>query len=121
MLLSGFASALTLSTIVNAIPTFSLDVRQATTLNAAMLARNRSYIGTSLTIRSDNTEQNLIKGAEFGSRKYDEMGCDRAVTRKLQLERRGRHCQFRNAEQEADEMPHTGLVQSIAKLGQQHQ
>jgi endo-1,4-beta-xylanase len=58
-------AALALASSVIATP---LSIRQtATTLNAAMLARGRSYIGTSLTIRSDNTEQNLIKSAEFGS------------------------------------------------------
>jgi hypothetical protein len=46
-----------------------LDPRQqtATALDAAMKARGRSYIGTSLTIRNDNTEQNIIRSAEFGS------------------------------------------------------
>jgi endo-1,4-beta-xylanase len=58
-------TALALTSSVVATP---LSLRQtATTLNAAMIARGRSYIGTSLTIRSDNTEQNLIKSAEFGS------------------------------------------------------
>ena len=46
-----------------------LDPRQqtATALDAAIKARGRSYIGTSLTIRNDNTEQNIIRSAEFGS------------------------------------------------------
>jgi endo-1,4-beta-xylanase len=45
-----------------------LDTRQtATALDAAFKARGRSYIGTSLTIRNDNTEQNIIRSAEFGS------------------------------------------------------
>ncbi|KAB5523894.1 endo-1,4-beta-xylanase precursor [Coniochaeta sp. 2T2.1] len=45
-----------------------LDSRQATGLNAAIVARGRQYIGTSLTIRSDNSEQNIIKNKnEFGS------------------------------------------------------
>jgi endo-1,4-beta-xylanase len=45
-----------------------LDTRQATGLNAAMVARGRQYIGTSLTIRSDTTEQNIIKDKNmFGS------------------------------------------------------
>jgi endo-1,4-beta-xylanase len=40
----------------------------ASGMNAAMVAAGREYIGTSLTIRSDNQEQNLIKSkAEFGS------------------------------------------------------
>jgi endo-1,4-beta-xylanase len=67
MLFNALTTALALAGSTIAIPTFPLDARQATTLNAAMVARNRSYIGTSLTIRSDNSEQNLIKGAEFGS------------------------------------------------------
>lgn len=67
MLFSSLATALALASSATAIPTFALEVRQATTLNAAMVARGRGYIGTSLTIRSDNSEQNLIKGAEFGS------------------------------------------------------
>lgn len=67
MLFSAIAAGLALASSASAMPTFALEVRQATTLNAAMVARGRGYIGTSLTIRSDNSEQNLIKGAEFGS------------------------------------------------------
>jgi endo-1,4-beta-xylanase len=37
-------------------------------LNAAMVARGREYIGTSLTIRNDNQEQSITRNrAEFGS------------------------------------------------------
>lgn len=67
MLFSTLVGALAFTSSASAIPTFALEKRQATTLNAAIIARGRSYIGTSLTIRSDNSEQNLIKGAEFGS------------------------------------------------------
>lgn len=47
--------------------TYSNRCRQNTALNSAFVAKGKQYIGTSLTIRSDNTEQNLIKSAEFGS------------------------------------------------------
>lgn len=67
MLFTSLATALALASSAASIPTFGLEPRQAASLNAAMVARGRSYIGTSLTIRSDNTEQNLIKSAEFGS------------------------------------------------------
>jgi endo-1,4-beta-xylanase len=67
MLFTTLTTALALASGASAIPTFGLEPRQAATLNAAMVARGRSYIGTSLTIRNDNTEQNLIKGLEFGS------------------------------------------------------
>ncbi|KAF2792653.1 glycoside hydrolase family 10 protein [Melanomma pulvis-pyrius CBS 109.77] len=67
MLFSPLISALALASSVTAIPSFVKEARQATTLNAAIVSKGRSYIGTSLTIRSDNSEQNLIKGAEFGS------------------------------------------------------
>ncbi|CAO2648866.1 Nn.00g098150.m01.CDS01 [Neocucurbitaria sp. VM-36] len=67
MLFSSLTTALALASSAVAIPAYSLETRQATTLNAAIVAKGRSYIGTSLTIRSDNTEQNLIKSAEFGS------------------------------------------------------
>jgi endo-1,4-beta-xylanase len=67
MLFTTLTTALALASGASAIPTFGLEPRQAATLNAAMVARGRSYIGTSLTIRNDNTEQNLIKGPEFGS------------------------------------------------------
>jgi len=50
-----------------AVPMLGLEPRQAAALDVAMKARGRSYIGTSLTIRSDNTEQNIIKSNEFGS------------------------------------------------------
>lgn len=64
---STLTAALALASSTIAVPTFGLDARQATALNEAMKARGRSYIGTSLTIRNDNTEQNIIKGPEFGS------------------------------------------------------
>ncbi|KAH8731382.1 endo-1,4-beta-xylanase precursor [Phaeosphaeriaceae sp. PMI808] len=67
MLFTSLTTALALASSAVAIPTYGLDPRQASALNTAMVARGRSYIGTSLTIRSDNTEQNIIKGAEFGS------------------------------------------------------
>lgn len=67
MLLNALTSALVFASSVSALPSFALEARQASTLNAAIVAKGRQYIGTSLTIRSDNTEQNLIKGAEFGS------------------------------------------------------
>ncbi|KAH9860470.1 hypothetical protein J1614_011801 [Plenodomus biglobosus] len=63
----GVTVALALASCISAAPSNALEARQANTLNAAIVARGRSYIGTSLTIRNDNTEQNLIKGAEFGS------------------------------------------------------
>jgi hypothetical protein len=44
----------------------SLIHRQTQTLNAAMKAAGRQYIGTSLTVRNDNTEQSIIR-SEFGS------------------------------------------------------
>jgi endo-1,4-beta-xylanase len=64
---TSLTTALALASSALSTPTYGLSPRQASTLNAAMVARGRSYIGTSLTIRSDNTEQNLIKSAEFGS------------------------------------------------------
>jgi endo-1,4-beta-xylanase len=66
MLFTSFTTALALASSTAAIPTFGLEPRQAATLNAAMVARGRSYIGTSLTIRNDNQETNIIK-SEFGS------------------------------------------------------
>jgi endo-1,4-beta-xylanase len=66
MLFTTLTTALALASSAAAIPTFGLDPRQAATLNAAMVARGRSYIGTSLTIRNDNSESNIIK-SEFGS------------------------------------------------------
>lgn len=67
MLFKTLTTALALATTAVSSPTFGLETRQATTLNAAIVAKGRSYIGTSLTIRNDNTEQNIIRGAEFGS------------------------------------------------------
>lgn len=67
MKLNTIAAALALTASVSATPTFAIEARQASGLNAAIVSKGRSYIGTSLTIRNDNTEQNLIKGAEFGS------------------------------------------------------
>src|SRR4051794_38691781 len=67
MLFSSLSAAVALASGALAIPSLPLTARQQTTLNAAFVARNRSYVGTSLTIRSDNTEQNIIKSAEFGS------------------------------------------------------
>ena len=58
------ATALALTSLVAASP---LEARQATQLNPAIRARGRNYIGTSLTIRNDATEQNIIKSTEFGS------------------------------------------------------
>jgi endo-1,4-beta-xylanase len=46
----------------------SIDAQEAaSTLNAAIVAAGRSYIGVSLTIRSDTAEQNVVKGADLGS------------------------------------------------------
>lgn len=67
MLFSSLTTALALASSAVAIPTFGLEPRQAAALDAAMKARGRAYIGTSLTIRNDNTEQNIIKSNEFGS------------------------------------------------------
>ncbi|KAF2015788.1 glycoside hydrolase family 10 protein [Aaosphaeria arxii CBS 175.79] len=67
MLFNVLTTALAIAGSVTAVPTFANEARQAATLNAAIVAKGRSYIGTSLTIRNDNTEQNLIKGSEFGS------------------------------------------------------
>ncbi|KAG7286280.1 NAD(P)H-dependent D-xylose reductase (XR) [Staphylotrichum longicolle] len=63
--------ALALSGLVAASPVpesnpEELFLRQVQTLNAAMKAAGREYIGTSLTVRSDSQEQNIIK-SEFGS------------------------------------------------------
>lgn len=41
-------------------------LRQTQTLNAAMVAAGREYVGTSLTIRNDNQENTIIRN-EFGS------------------------------------------------------
>jgi len=67
MRFTSFTTVLALVASTSAVPASMFNTRQATTLNAAMVAHGRSYIGTSLTIRNDNTEQNLIRGAEFGS------------------------------------------------------
>jgi endo-1,4-beta-xylanase len=67
MLFTALTTALAFASSAASIPTYGLSPRQATALNTAMVARGRSYIGTSLTIRNDNTEQNIIKSAEFGS------------------------------------------------------
>ena len=67
MLFPNLITTLALASSVSAVPSYSLEARQANTLNAAIVAKGRSYIGTSLTIRNDNTEQNIIKSAEFGS------------------------------------------------------
>ncbi|KAL5117228.1 NAD(P)H-dependent D-xylose reductase (XR) [Pleosporales sp. CAS-2024a] len=66
MLFTTLTTALALASSVTGIPTLGLEPRQAATLNAAMVARGRSYIGTSLTIRNDNSESNIIK-SDFGS------------------------------------------------------
>ena len=48
--------------------TASLESRQTTGLQSAIVAKGRSYIGTALTIRSDNSESNIINNkADFGS------------------------------------------------------
>ncbi|EUC38686.1 glycoside hydrolase family 10 protein [Bipolaris zeicola 26-R-13] len=62
---SILTTALALASVASSTP---LSVRQtANALDAAFRARGRSYIGTSLTIRNDNTEQNIIRSSEFGS------------------------------------------------------
>ncbi|KAF2474929.1 glycoside hydrolase [Lindgomyces ingoldianus] len=67
MKFTAITTALVLTSTITANPIWN-EVRQATGLDAAMRARNRSYIGTSLTIRSDTSESNIIKNkAEFGS------------------------------------------------------
>lgn len=63
----SLTTALALASAASAIPTFGLEARQAQTLNAAIVAKGREYIGTSITIRNDNSESNLMRGAEFGS------------------------------------------------------
>lgn len=63
---STLTTALALAGSAVSSPTWGLEPRQAATLDAAMKARGRSYIGTSLTIRNDNQEQSIIK-SEFGS------------------------------------------------------
>ena len=65
-------SALALAGLASAAPTVVNDanallkLRQTRTLNAAMVAAGREYVGTSLTIRNDNSESTLIRN-EFGS------------------------------------------------------
>ncbi|KAL8383359.1 hypothetical protein RB595_006893 [Gaeumannomyces hyphopodioides] len=65
-------SALALAALASAVPTVINDpdallkLRQTQGLNAAMVAAGREYVGTSLTIRSDNQENTLIRN-EFGS------------------------------------------------------
>ncbi|OCL04155.1 glycoside hydrolase family 10 protein [Glonium stellatum] len=61
-LISSITAALAFGGIASANPMY------ATGLNAAMVKAGRSYIGTSLTIRSDTSESNIIKDKnEFGS------------------------------------------------------
>ncbi|KAF2262569.1 endo-1,4-beta-xylanase precursor [Lojkania enalia] len=67
MIFNTLTTALALASTATAIPTFAHEARQASTLNTAIVSKGRSYIGTSLTIRNDYTEQNLIRGADFGS------------------------------------------------------
>ncbi|KAF2179477.1 glycoside hydrolase family 10 protein [Zopfia rhizophila CBS 207.26] len=68
MLFTTITAALALTGTASAIPTFRHEQRQAAGLDAAIRAAGRSYIGTSLTIRSDNSETNIIKNKdEFGS------------------------------------------------------
>jgi len=66
MLLNTISAALALASTAMAMPTGGLEIRQAQTLHAAIVAKGRSYFGTSITIRNDNTEMNLIR-QEFGS------------------------------------------------------
>jgi endo-1,4-beta-xylanase len=61
--LSGFAAASPVPADNEAMELFN---RQVSTLNAAMIAAGREYIGTSLTVRNDNQESNIIR-SEFGS------------------------------------------------------
>lgn len=66
MLLNTLSAALALASTAIAMPAGILETRQAQTLHAAMVAKGREYFGTSITIRNDNTEMNLIR-SEFGS------------------------------------------------------
>ncbi|TPX17564.1 uncharacterized protein E0L32_012127 [Thyridium curvatum] len=66
-LISSLATALAVTGAVTAAPSDPLKCRQNSGLNAAMVAKGRQYIGTSLTIRNDNAEQSIIRGPEFGS------------------------------------------------------
>ncbi|KAK4149603.1 endo-1,4-beta-xylanase [Chaetomidium leptoderma] len=61
--LGGFAAASPVPADNEAMGLFQ---RQAQTLNAAMVAAGREYIGTSLTVRNDQQEQGIIR-SEFGS------------------------------------------------------
>jgi endo-1,4-beta-xylanase len=65
MLFSSLVAALAFASSTAALPS-SLEARQANTLDAAIKQKGRSYIGTSLTIRNDGSETNLIR-SEFGS------------------------------------------------------
>jgi hypothetical protein len=65
MLFSSLLAALAFASSTTALPS-TLEARQASTLKAAMIARGRSFIGTSLTIRNDNSESNIIR-SEFNS------------------------------------------------------
>jgi endo-1,4-beta-xylanase len=66
MLPQNILAGLLASTIgAGALPQ-DLEARQTTTLHAAIRAKGRQYIGTSLTIRNDASETNLIR-SEFGS------------------------------------------------------
>ncbi|RMZ72760.1 glycosyl hydrolase family 10 [Pyrenophora seminiperda CCB06] len=58
------ATALALTSLVVATP---IETRQAAQLDPAIRTRGRNYVGTSLTIRNDATEQSIIKSTEFGS------------------------------------------------------
>ncbi|KAF2281065.1 endo-1,4-beta-xylanase precursor [Westerdykella ornata] len=67
MLFNTVTTALALASTAACMPSHGVEVRQANALNAAMVAKGRQYIGTSLTIRNDNQEQNIIRSNEFGS------------------------------------------------------
>ncbi|KAF2737807.1 endo-1,4-beta-xylanase precursor [Polyplosphaeria fusca] len=67
MLFKTLIAALVLVGSAVAAPSQGLETRQSTGLDTAMKKSGRSYIGTSLTIRNDNAEQNIIKGPDFGS------------------------------------------------------
>jgi len=61
------AAALAACSLVSANP-ISLETRQTSGLHAAMVANGKKYFGTSLTVRNDNSEQNIIRDRnEFGS------------------------------------------------------
>jgi hypothetical protein len=65
MLFSSLVAALAFASSTAALPS-SLEARQANTLDAAIKQKGRSYIGTSLTVRNDGSETNIIR-SEFGS------------------------------------------------------